>query len=221
MRDDDEHTDSEDEPSVLTTYSLDIFAGEILSYTPLTREVDTSPDSKQADLEAPTKNGKPSYGRLATILCKDYGDEDVWNPRAGVRELIQNLWDGAATEYGYTTFEIEADEITSKRAYSPIIFNVYPISLPVAKRTGEEGRYGEEGRLAWIKFTPHKDPTKTKLELVNHGVSLPRKIFGLGGSTKRGVEGAIGGHGEGLKTGSYSNNNHTYPHMFAFADIDT
>lgn len=144
-------------------------------------------------------------------LERSYGTTSGWTSEQGVRELIQNCWDGSLQNALYreclpssndnhlptvvesskkTTITIKGQKVTE----NAIIFDGYSKVHPT--RGTEKKRH---------LFQIHFSPEKQILKLVNYDVALDRDILVMGNTSKafdsKKETKTIGGHGEGLKIG--------------------
>ena len=131
-----------------------------------------------------------------------------WNASCGVRELIQNLWDGILQRRGIDPWDVEVVKDQSPKS-GVVTFNFYGAhnqprgftAPPAARRksTIQPQRNDQSQLCAKISYSPNLK----ELKLVNYGVSLDRNILSLGTTSKKEASHAIGGHGEGLKVGTW------------------
>ncbi|KAJ7164554.1 hypothetical protein C8R43DRAFT_987452 [Mycena crocata] len=159
-------------------------------------------------------------------IHESYCRRSNWNPAAGIRELIQNLYDGVLQSYGVTPDKIDVEEQSESQGQGVVLFRFFK------KKTTAHCRRAGYGCLASIAFTPQgklkprslsavrdqcEDPTSkmprrqaakkhSELELINHGVQLSSDVLRMGNTTKTSDEipvesYLIGSHGEGMKVG--------------------
>lgn len=134
-----------------------------------------------------------------------FGLSSFWNSADGVRELIQNTWDGAvkATRYGgkkgldpSEILVIRTQKRRGKGSSDGILFDGYS-KLHV--RAKQNFKVDKRGHLFQIHFSAK---TET-LKLINFDVALSRRILVFGNTSKTEQPHQIGGHGEGLKLGNH------------------
>lgn len=147
---------------------------------------------------------------LSTNLTDDY--QPKWGDREGVRELVQNWYDGILREYRLSGFQdIEIIKSCSRNGKSFQFDAFRRLQAPSPSRV----RNGDRPVLGYIKFIDkakdNKDifgmgrsPVNTELILYNTGVQLNQRVLGMGVTDKRQTElDFIGGHGEGMKVGGF------------------
>ncbi|KAF8339681.1 uncharacterized protein EI90DRAFT_3037463 [Cantharellus anzutake] len=158
----------------------------------------TTEKIKQTDLgQVPAVRKRRKRNSVFLNMKQTYGKTSAWNPTTGVRELLQNLWDGILERFSLSPWEIDVSEhIDTKN--NKINFKFRYINSTPAMRL--QLRWQPDTLLGEVKYSPKRQ----LLELVNYHVSLKRDVLMLGTTSKesnRISQYAIGGHGEGLKVG--------------------
>jgi hypothetical protein len=134
---------------------------------------------------------KALRARRSLNIHRNYGDPNVWHVKSGVREILQNFWDGLLQkddEEIRKPSDINIVEVTTRG--KALSFTAYDRRKQTATNKGEE--------IGYIKYTPGK-----KLEVVNRGVALKRTHLLMGKTSKGGGRNTIGIHGEGMKIGGW------------------
>ncbi|KDQ13404.1 hypothetical protein BOTBODRAFT_33709 [Botryobasidium botryosum FD-172 SS1] len=118
-------------------------------------------------------------------MGKSYGRPGVWTPQAGVRELIQNWYDGIIQMSNKAPIDLIFKE---KEQKSGLVFDATCDERPL-------------GRISWTL-----SDSSNKLTLTNYATKLDKDVVLMGASSKRNTTSElqrhlIGGHGEGMKIG--------------------
>lgn len=207
-----------------------VLSNRLIVYAPLRapsnfKAVEHSDDDSDSEnssddaMEPPSHEAILERGYTESLnLGRSYGRTSGWAAEQGVRELIQNCWDGSLQNKHYrvkrtsssshptddtplprvvesskeTTRTIKGQRVTEHA----IIFDAYSMSH---KAGGTE----KKGHLFQIHFSPDKKVLKP----INFDVALDRDILVMGNTSKtfdvnKEVK-TIGGHGEGLKIGQF------------------
>lgn len=131
-----------------------------------------------------------------------YGLSTDWGAAEGVRELLQNLWDGAIQNevHGGDRSPVEIEVKESSKAVRKQGVKTMDIFFDGYSTRSRKGGHEKDGRV----FKVHYSPSSRTLKLINYDVSLPKKILIIGKTSKSKNAHTIGGHGEGLKMGQLS-----------------
>lgn len=163
---------------------------------------DEDPHSGGAQKDIPPRG----HAKIRLNLARTYGRTQIWNPTSGVRELVQNWFDGILQKY-----QVEADDVVvvektrskkSENCNIPLASTdpqpkkiVFSASIPL------QSNGGKPPCVAQVIYTDNGNPLRRKLELINFDVALLRKNLLMGQTSKQEDANAIGGHGEGMKVG--------------------
>ena len=124
-----------------------------------------------------------------------------WTQREGVRELIQNFYDGAQLQLQRLNEHLPPAAL----AAAPFTLTIHPPHLPSPSPPTSALLYRAFAVRPSAPPLPlgHLlySPSTSSLTLLNLRTTLTRKVLLIGYSTKRGVEGMVGSFGEGLKVG--------------------
>lgn len=140
-------------------------------------------------------------GTRSLNINRSYGASAGWTATEGVREFLQNLWDGAVrnAKFGGNFHPnemrvVESSSRIAKRgdldAGRMIKFDGYSVTRP-------SGGTLMDGRLFRIEYNSQR----RILKLINYDVALQKDILIIGETSKKADSSSIGGHGEGLKMG--------------------
>ncbi|KAK1221579.1 hypothetical protein PQX77_015592 [Marasmius sp. AFHP31] len=158
---------------------------------------------------------------ISTNLTEQYQED--WGDREGIRELIQNWYDGIIRQHRLrSSQDVEIIKTTPKNGKS-FRFDAYRKSLgSIQASSSKSNGKPERVALGYIGFKisrgekasdataynsdseSNQDGSSFRSELVlyNHRVQLTSNVLGMGVTDKRGdVLNLIGGHGEGMKVG--------------------
>eukprot|EP00118_Oscarella_pearsei_P021228 m.237397 g.237397 ORF g.237397 m.237397 type:complete len:353 (+) comp40145_c0_seq62:2410-3468(+) len=131
--------------------------------------------------------------RISLSICEEYSSS--WKLWEGVRELVQNWYDGVVEmreSIRGTVFPLKIDVKKKDKKEKEVFRYVASVSVP-----------GENGRTTYTPLGEiHFNGKLRRLTLVNHQTSLARKVLLLGYSKKARCEDVIGRFGEGLKVGA-------------------
>jgi hypothetical protein len=149
---------------------------------------------------------------LTTNLTDDY--QPKWGDREGVRELVQNWYDGILRSYRLSGFrDIEIIKSCSRKGKN-FQFDAFR-RLQAPGPSSSHAQKGHRPVLGYIKFIDKekddddivgmgRSPVNTELILYNARVQLTQQVLGMGVTDKRQTElDFIGGHGEGMKVGGF------------------
>jgi hypothetical protein len=149
----------------------------------------------------------PSPSKLYdTNVMSLYGDYSTWPPSAGIRELVQNFFDGLQEKLKLRPYDILVDEHRNDRLVVPsdpraepeidkIEFFFYRKAECVGKQRG--------ARIGWISWRPD-GAGGGRMELFNLADPLTIDHLVIGYSSKSTNRDLIGQHGEGFKIGMQS-----------------
>lgn len=149
-------------------------------------------------------------------LTRNYCNNPTWTPKAGFRELIQNVVDGILQAAGLQQHQLRVEEYRDGKLVTPeeaASASTLP-EEPIERKTVEFFFYRqdtptptEEGKkiapLGYVAWRP--DPKKLgygDIELFNIG-TMTKIVWSIGYSSK--PIGGAGGHGEGAKLGESTN----------------
>ncbi|KAK0473970.1 hypothetical protein IW261DRAFT_1569340 [Armillaria novae-zelandiae] len=153
-------------------------------------------------------------------ISAGYGKDNFWPRSAGLRELIQNMFDGALAAlkakpgcWACTAEDIEARPIfppTGAWCGFPLNLHQVPFGqkltfelhhkLTAASSPSKRSLKKEEPPLGWVSFQASSNG-KCNLELYNGGQPLDFDCMTFGFSSKVGDSDFIGQHGDGMKMG--------------------
>ncbi|KAK0455230.1 uncharacterized protein EV420DRAFT_1765660 [Desarmillaria tabescens] len=153
--------------------------------------------------------------RKCLNISPRYGKDNFWPRSAGLRELIQNMFDGtlAALRAKPSCQACTAKNIEVRHIFPPAGIWRFPIQLcrvPIGQKLTFELHYkpssSKRGRetgsppLGWVSFKASSHG-KCQLELYNEGEPLGFGCMAFGFSSKAGKSDFIGQHGDGMKMG--------------------
>ncbi|KAK0474754.1 hypothetical protein IW261DRAFT_523598 [Armillaria novae-zelandiae] len=152
--------------------------------------------------------------RKGLNISPEYGKDGFWSQSAGLRELIQNMFDGALVALrakpgcgASTAINIEVRHIfpSTGNWRFPIrldrVSNDQKLTFELHYKPGgssKRGRETESTPLGWVSFKPSRHG-KCQLELYNAGEPLDFGCMSFGFSSKVGESHTIGQHGDGMK----------------------
>ncbi|PBK62957.1 hypothetical protein ARMSODRAFT_1088952 [Armillaria solidipes] len=154
--------------------------------------------------------------RKGLNISPEYGKDNFWPRSAGLRELIQNMFDGAlvALRAKPSCGASTAKNIEVRHTFPSTGNWRFPIQLdrvPNGQKltfelhykpggSSKRGRETESTPLGWVSFKPSHHG-KCQLELYNAGEPLDFGCMSFGFSSKAGESHFIGQHGDGMKMG--------------------
>ncbi|KAK0245267.1 hypothetical protein EDD85DRAFT_12522 [Armillaria nabsnona] len=163
---------------------------------------DEDPHSGGAQKDIPPRG----HAKIRLNLARTYGRTQIWNPTSGVRELVQNWFDGILQKH-----QVEADDVVvveKTRSKKSEICNIplastdpQPKKIVFLASIPLQSNGGKPPCVAQVIYTDNGNPLRRKLELINFDVALLRKNLLMGQTSKQEDANAIGGHGEGMKVG--------------------